>query len=157
MSLTATGKAYIDNYLEGYPRAVGTPVALRRVGLQPIPRGTFRYYSAQISPLKPVVPGTKRRYDPATDGKALYYWLFPNLTINIYPDNINLKPGGSYFARKTLIVFEWFVREDKMPTPKATGPRSLHLVIRYSMRILASANACRRASTQGRTAAGVTP
>ena len=72
---------------------------------------TFRYYSSQYAPIRPPKPGREeaRRYGPAqAGGRALYFWIFPNFMLNVYPDNLSsniILPAG---PDKTLTIFEWF-------------------------------------------------
>lgn len=90
-------KVYVDNYLEGYHLPAAHPGLYRTVDYRQYRTDTFRYYSSQHSPLR----------DGSQDS-ALYYWIFPNFMLNIYPNNISsnvILPAGH---DKTLTIFEWF-------------------------------------------------
>ncbi len=51
----------------------------------------------------------ERLYAPGTGlQEALYFWIFPNLTLNIYPDNVSTNLILSISQEKTLRVFECF-------------------------------------------------
>src|SRR5207248_4120570 len=39
---------------------------------------------------------------------SLYFWIFPNLMLNIYPDNISTNVIVPLSHEKTLTIFEWF-------------------------------------------------
>ncbi len=69
---------------------------------------THRYYSSQFAPIRPRRPGQEnRRYD--SDGlSALYYWIFPNFMLNVYPDNLSSNIIVPLGPDKTLTIFEWF-------------------------------------------------
>jgi len=77
---------------------------------------TFRYYSSHIAPIKAASNGREaRRYDFIDNSQiALYYWIFPNFMLNIYPDNLSsnlILPMGT---DKTLTIFEWFAYQGEV-------------------------------------------
>jgi choline monooxygenase len=85
-------KVYIDNYLEGYHIPMAHPGLFREIDYAQYRVDTFRYYSSAHAPIRPVageVDARDRRYVRSeAESRALYYWLFPNFMINIYPDNL---------------------------------------------------------------------
>jgi choline monooxygenase len=100
-------KVYIDNYLEGYHLPAAHPSLFRALDYNAYRVDTFRYYSSQHSPLSP----------PRT-GRALYYWIFPNIMLNVYPDNVSsniILPVGH---DQTLTIFEWFTYGKEEITPE---------------------------------------
>jgi choline monooxygenase len=101
-------KVYIDNYLEGYHLPAAHPSLFRELDYARYRVETFRYYSSQIAPIR-AQSGEPRRYR-FEDAKrsALYYWIFPNFMLNVYPDNLSsniILPMG---PNRTLTIFEWF-------------------------------------------------
>jgi choline monooxygenase len=74
---------------------------------------TFRYYSQQFAPIRAMKSeGGERLYAPGTGlQEALYFWVFPNLMINIYPDNVSTNLVLPISHEKTLTIFEWFFRD----------------------------------------------
>jgi choline monooxygenase len=104
-------KVYIDNYLEGYHLPAAHPSLFRELDYNEYRVDTFRYYSSQYAPIRPPRPGRDeaRRYSQGDGGdRALYFWIFPNFMLNIYPDNLSsniILPVGH---DKTLTIFEWF-------------------------------------------------
>jgi choline monooxygenase len=103
-------KVYIDNYLEGYHLPAAHPSLFRELDYNSYRVDTFRYYSSQYAPIRPPRPGRDepRRYDAASDDRALYFWIFPNFMLNVYPDNLSsniILPVGH---DQTLTIFEWF-------------------------------------------------
>jgi choline monooxygenase len=55
---------------------------------------------------------TERAYAPGTGlQEALYFWIFPNLMLNIYPDNISTNLIVPLSHEKTLTIFEWFFHD----------------------------------------------
>jgi choline monooxygenase len=50
-----------------------------------------RYYSKQYAPIRAKDDSLYRRnLDEGASAQALYHWLFPNLMLNIYPDNVQI-------------------------------------------------------------------
>jgi len=101
-------KVYVDNYLEGYHLPAAHPSLFRELDYSGYRVETFRYYSSQIAPIKPRTR-EPRRYDYAdASRRALYYWIFPNYMLNIYPDNLSVNIIVPLGPEKTLTIFEWF-------------------------------------------------
>ena len=102
-------KVYIDNYLEGYHLPAAHPSLFRELDYANYRVETHRYYSSQIAPIRPRTTGPRRYdYDDATRN-ALYYWLFPNFMLNIYPDNLSSNMIVPLGPERTLTIFEWFM------------------------------------------------
>jgi len=109
-------KVYIDNYLEGYHIPMAHPGLFREIDYSQYRVDTFRYYSSAHAPIRPLkageVPGRDRRYvRNENELRALYYWIFPNFMINIYPDNLQANIIVPISAEETLTIFEWFFLE----------------------------------------------
>ena len=102
-------KVYIDNYLEGYHLPAAHPSLFRELDYNQYRVDTFRYYSSQYAPIRKAKLDETRRYSEDAAGKrALYFWIFPNFMLNVYPDNLSsniILPVGH---DKTLTIFEWF-------------------------------------------------
>ena len=58
-----------------------------------------------------------RVYPPGLGLKeALYFWVFPNLMLNFYPDNLQINLIVPLSEDRTLTIFEWYfhdARSDK--------------------------------------------
>jgi choline monooxygenase len=101
-------KVYIDNYLEGYHLPAAHPGLFRELDYAQYRVDTFRYYSSQIAPIK-ARSGGERRYAYEDDSRqALYFWIFPNYMLNVYPDNLSANIILPLGPEKTLTIFEWF-------------------------------------------------
>jgi choline monooxygenase len=109
-------KVYVDNYLEGYHVPIAHPGLFRELDYEQYRVDVFRYYSSQYAPIRPArageLQGRDRRYiRTEAESRALYYWIFPNFMVNLYPDNLSsniILPLGS---DQTLTIFEWFFTE----------------------------------------------
>ncbi len=106
-------KVYIDNYLEGYHVPIAHPGLYREIDYAGYKVETHRYHSRQIAPLRPVSGnGSGRRYaEVRPDEEVLYYWIFPNFMVNIYPDNMSSNLILPLGLDRTLTVFEWYFHE----------------------------------------------
>jgi len=108
-------KVYVDNYLEGYHIPIAHPGLMKEIDYAQYRTDTFRYYSQQFAPIRAMKPGddTERAYAPGTGTlkEALYFWIFPNLMLNIYPDNLSTNLIVPLSHDKTLTIFEWFFHD----------------------------------------------
>src|SRR5687768_8653307 len=107
--LECNWKVYVDNYLEGYHVPVVHPGLHKEIDYDQYRVEPHRYYSLQHAPLRPVAGPGARNYVPR-DGShdTQYYWLFPNMMLNVYlgqmQTNVILPQGHD----RTLVVFEWY-------------------------------------------------
>ena len=113
-------KVYVDNYLEGYHLPAAHPGLFRELDYSQYRVDPFRWYSSQFAPLRAASGDSNRQYaDASADQRALYYWIFPNFMLNVYPDNLSSNIIVPVGHDKVLTIFEWFaypgsggVRED---------------------------------------------
>jgi choline monooxygenase len=111
-------KAYVDNYLEGYHIPIAHPGLMREIDYAQYRTDTYRYSSQQFAPIRAMKPSDagERFYAPGTGlQEALYFWIFPNLMLNIYPDNISTNVIVPLSVHKTLTIFEWFFHDVDSP------------------------------------------
>ncbi len=107
-------KVYVDNYLEGYHIPIAHPGLMREIDYAQYRTDTYRYYSQQFAPIRAIQPGNaiERYYAPGSGlQEALYFWIFPNLMLNIYPDNLSTNLIVPLSHDKTLTIFEWFFHD----------------------------------------------
>jgi len=107
-------KVYVDNYLEGYHIPIAHPGLMKEIDYAQYRTYTFRYYSQQFAPIRATKPedAGERLYTPGSGlQEALYFWIFPNLMLNIYPDNISTNVIVPLAQEKTLTIFEWFFHD----------------------------------------------
>src|SRR5579864_5190943 len=120
--LNCNWKVYVDNYLEGYHIPIAHPGLMREIDYSQYRTETFRYYSQQFAPIREMKSGDagERLYGPGKGlQEALYFWIFPNLMVNIYPDNVSTNVIVPLSAEKTLTIFEWFFHDaDQAKTKK---------------------------------------
>jgi len=108
-TLDCNWKVYVDNYLEGYHIPVVHPGLMKELDYAAYRTETFRTHSLQIAPIRRREGGPIRAADG--DGDAEYWWIWPNLMLNVYPDNFSTNLVLPLGPKRTLTVFEWFFRE----------------------------------------------
>jgi choline monooxygenase len=114
-------KVYVDNYLEGYHIPIAHPGLMKEIEYAQYRTDTSRYYSQQFAPIRAMKPGdAERAYAPgsSTLKEALYFWIFPNLMLNIYPDNLSTNLIVPLSHDKTLTIFEWFFHDTESAAAK---------------------------------------
>lgn len=99
--LSCNWKVYVDNFLEGYHLPTVHPGLYKVLDYGAYEVETERLYSKQVAPLR-ASTGT------ADVGDALYYWVFPNWMLNIYPDNMSLNVVLPRGVDRCVTVFEWY-------------------------------------------------
>jgi phenylpropionate dioxygenase-like ring-hydroxylating dioxygenase large terminal subunit len=57
----------------------------------------------------------RRNLADGAQPEALYYWVFPNLMLNLYPDNLQTNIILPLGPDRTLTRFEWYVLEPNSP------------------------------------------
>jgi choline monooxygenase len=113
-------KVYVDNYLEGYHIPIVHPGLMKELDYARYETETRRSYSLQRSPIKKRDDSKLRRDRRYDDGDALYYWIYPNLMLNVYPDNYSTNLIVPLSLDRTLTVFEWFLRDPDRPEVRET-------------------------------------
>lgn len=116
--VNANWKVYIDNYLEGYHVPVAHPGLYRELDYAQYRVDTFRYYSSQYAPIRPVraEDAAGRVYTALQgDDKAFYYWIFPNFMLNIYLGMLQINIIVPLSYDRTLTIFEWYFSDPGTP------------------------------------------
>ena len=109
-------KVYIDNYLEGYHIPMVHPALMRELDYPAYRVEPRAQHSRQHAPIRPLsdssaaIPGARaREYSPSEgDGAAAYYWAFPNLMLNYYPDHLQVNIVRPLSVNTTAVLFEWY-------------------------------------------------
>ena len=109
--LDCNWKVYVDNYLEGYHIPIVHPALFRELDYAAYRTETKRWYSIQHAPLR---RATRIR----GEDDVRYYWLFPNLMLNVYADNFSTNLILPLGAERTVTIFEWFFRDPEAVRPQ---------------------------------------
>ena len=118
-------KVYVDNYLEGYHIPVAHPGLYKEIDYKQYRVEPERYYSKQFAPIREKPDSLYRRnLEQGADAQALYYWIFPNLMLNLYPDNLQLNIILPLGHDRTLTIFEWYLLDADRPEVTADFHKS---------------------------------
>src|SRR5262249_18293706 len=82
-------KVYVDNYLEGYHIPIVHPGLMQELDYSSYQTDTHGVYSVQHAPLREAAPGRLRKERDASMNDAQFFWVFPNLMLNVYADNFS--------------------------------------------------------------------
>jgi choline monooxygenase len=110
-SLDCNWKVYVDNYLEGYHIPIVHPGLFREIDYPNYRTETKANYSIQVAPLK---RPDRIRVNEA-GGDIDYFWIWPNLMLNVYPDNFSTNLIIPVSPTETITVFEWFFENQSDP------------------------------------------
>jgi choline monooxygenase len=129
-------KVYVDNYLEGYHLPIAHPGLFKELDYDQYRVDTFDTYSSQYAPIRPATSGDlrDRRYVRDADhgeAEALYYWIFPNVMLNVYLDNLSINIILPIGHEQTLTIFEWYFE----PPGTGAGWESMQQIIAFSDQI----------------------
>ena len=111
--LACDWKVYVDNYLEGYHIPVAHPELFRQMDYSAYRVETRAWHSRQHAPVKGADTLYHRDLAEGAMPEALYYWVFPNLMVNVYPDHVQLNLIQPLGPGRCRTHFAWFVEEGK--------------------------------------------
>jgi choline monooxygenase len=100
----ANWKVYVDNYLEGYHIPIVHPELHRELDYERYQTVTDRWWSRQLSPLRE----TAAVYQADKGDQAAYYWVYPNLMLNIYQGQLQTNVVSPLSETRTIVAFDWF-------------------------------------------------
>ncbi|HEU4522813.1 MAG TPA: SRPBCC family protein [Thermoanaerobaculia bacterium] len=112
--LDCNWKVYVDNYLEGYHIPIVHPGLFRELDYPNYRTETKRNHSIQFAPTK----RPERIRTAGGDDEVKYFWVYPNLMLNVYPDNFSTNVILPLGPHRTLTVFEWFFRDPESVAAK---------------------------------------
>jgi choline monooxygenase len=113
-------KVYVDNYLEGYHLPVVHPGLHKELDYDAYQVEPHRYWSLQHAPLRQGGGADRRYVATAEDRDAQYYWLFPNVMLNIYQGQMQTNVVLPRGHRECEVVFEWYAADP--PADSAVDP-----------------------------------
>lgn len=118
-------KVYVDNYLEGYHIPIVHPSLNRELDYEEYRTETKRFYSIQHSPIRRDRAQRLKVNEQTGEDEAQYFWLFPNLMLNVYPDNYSTNLIVPIDEKRTLTVFEWYFLNPEMEETKEALRRTI--------------------------------
>jgi choline monooxygenase len=105
--LDCNWKVYVDNYLEGYHIPIVHPGLFRELDYPRYRTDTKGSYSIQIAPTR----RPERIRTGGGDDQVRYFWIFPNLMLNVYPDNFSTNVILPLGAGRTATLFDWYFKD----------------------------------------------
>ena len=98
-------KVYVDNFLEGYHIPIVHPELAGLLDYRNYITETSDLYSLQFSPFT-----DKSENNPygAEDGKAFYYFIYPNFMLNILPGRLQLNIIEPVGHDRCRVIFDYF-------------------------------------------------
>ncbi len=105
--LDCNWKVYVDNYLEGYHIPIVHPGLFREINYPAYRTETKKSYSIQFAPTK----RPERIRTTGGDDEVRYFWIFPNLMLNVYPDNFSTNLILPLGHGRTLTLFDWYFKD----------------------------------------------
>ncbi len=105
--LDCNWKVYVDNYLEGYHIPIVHPGLFRELDYAKYRTETKRSYSIQIAPTRT----PERIRTSGGDDQVRYFWIFPNLMLNVYPDNFSTNLIVPLGPGRTATLFDWYFKD----------------------------------------------
>jgi choline monooxygenase len=110
--VAANWKVYVDNYLEGYHVPAVHPGLNREIDFREYVTELGEHHSCQHAPIARS-GGGDRIYDAtgAGGGEARYYWLFPNVMLNVYQGMLQTNVVEPRGVDGCIVHFDWFALE----------------------------------------------
>jgi len=94
-------KAYVDNYLEGYHLPHVHPGLNKLLDYRAYATNLAPWYSYQHSPLD-------GEQGPYTAGEAHYYFIYPNMMLNILPGRLQTNRVVPVSASRCQVLFDYY-------------------------------------------------
>lgn len=107
-------KVYVDNFLEGYHIPIVHPELANLLDYRSYVTETEEWYSLQHSPIK----GGNSFYSNE-GGEAFYYFVFPNMMLNILPGRLQMNLVSPISPTKCKVHFSYFY--DNLDTKAKSG------------------------------------
>lgn len=99
-------KVYVDNFLEGYHIPIVHPELAKLLDYGKYETETSEWYSLQHSPFK-----DENNLYNSSNGRAYYYYIFPNMMMNILPGRLQTNIIRPLSPTHTEVVFNYYYRD----------------------------------------------
>lgn len=105
-------KVYVDNYLEGYHIPIVHPELAKLLDYRNYVTEANEYYSLQHSPF--LNKGDENLYQ-AEDGEAYYYFIYPNIMLNILPGRLQTNVVIPVDENHCIVHFYYYYKDLNQP------------------------------------------
>lgn len=106
-------KVYVDNFLEGYHIPIVHPELAKLLDYREYVTENDRWHSLQHSPFR-----EGENLYGAEGGQAWYYFVFPNMMLNILPNRLQTNVVRPLSAETTEVAFHYFYTNTESPEMK---------------------------------------
>ncbi|HET7248572.1 MAG TPA: aromatic ring-hydroxylating dioxygenase subunit alpha [Gemmatimonadales bacterium] len=106
-------KVYVDNFLEGYHVPFVHPDLHSLYDYQNYVTEVHEHYSVQVGPLT----GERNVYT-AGGGEGLYYFVFPNLMLNVVPGRLQLNVVEPHGPDRCRVLFRYYYDDLEGPAAR---------------------------------------
>jgi choline monooxygenase len=96
---------YVDNFLEGYHIPIVHPELAKLLDYKNYSVETHQWHSLQYSPLR-----EEDNIYGSGKGEAFYYFIFPNIMLNILPGRLQTNVIRPVSVDKTEVLFSYYYR-----------------------------------------------
>ena len=110
-------KVYVDNFLEGYHLPIVHPELSRLLDYRRYVTETAGILSLQHSPFASSDHVYEDPNDPDGEGRAYYYFVYPNLMLNILPGRLQINLVTPLGPGRCRVDFDYFY--DDVESPEA--------------------------------------
>jgi len=97
-------KVYVDNYLEGYHIPIVHPELAKLLDYKKYKTKTHSWYSLQHSSFKE----NEENIYKTEEGEAYYYFIFPNIMLNIIPGRLQTNIVNPVSPTSTEVIFQYY-------------------------------------------------
>lgn len=101
-------KVYVDNFLEGYHLPIVHPELSRLLDYRRYVTETAGLHSLQYSPFSTTDHAYTDPHDAGAEGRAFYYFVFPNFMLNILPGRLQTNLVTPLGASRCRVDFDYF-------------------------------------------------
>lgn len=106
-TLACNWKVFVDNYLDGGYHVPHLHPALDSV--LAYTEYTIENFARSCLQSSPIEAGGDPQTAAVRTGRALYYWIYPNLMLNWYPGHLDTNLVVPLAVDRTRVVFEFFL------------------------------------------------
>lgn len=110
--INSNWKVYADNFLEGYHIPIVHPELAKLLDYRNYVTETEEYYSLQFSPFLDKDDDNLYR---AEDGEAFYYFIYPNIMLNILPDRLQTNVVIPVDENRCIVEFQYYYGNPDKP------------------------------------------
>lgn len=109
-NINCNWKVYVDNFLEGYHIPIVHPELAKLLDYGEYVTETADWYSVQHSPFQ-----SDDNLYQAKNGRAYYYYIFPNIMLNILPGRLQTNIIRPITPTHTEVIFNYYYQNPDDP------------------------------------------